>query len=86
MKTNKKKVSKKWIFKKKLQKEKGKEERNRGRKVRGVRRNCIVHQMKYSRLQSLTVFCKSMSALKELSRFSGYSFSFVWLLRCACLC
>lgn len=84
----KKKLAKNDCLKKKLQKEKRKEEGNKGRKVRGVRvrRNCIVHQMKYSRLHSLTVFCKSMSALKELSRFSGYSFSFVWLLRRACLC
>lgn len=73
---------------KKKKKNYKKKARNKGRKVRRVkeRRNCIDHQMKYSRLHSLTVFCKSMSALKELSRFSGYSFSFAWLLRCACLC
>lgn len=45
-----------------------------------------VFQMKYSRLHSLTVFCKSISFLKELSKFSGYSFSFIWLVRCDCLC
>lgn len=46
----------------------------------------IEAQMKYSRLQSLTVFCKSMSFLKELSKFSGYSFSFIGLVWCDCLC
>lgn len=37
----------------------------------------VASQMKYSRLHSLVVFCKSMSFLKELSKFSGYSFSFI---------
>lgn len=46
----------------------------------------VSSQMKYSRLHSLAVFCKSMSFLKELSKVSGYSFSFIWLVRCDCLC
>lgn len=43
-------------------------------------------QMKYSRLHSLTEFCKSMSFLKELSKSAGYAFSFIWLVRCDCFC
>lgn len=57
-----------------------KKQNKRKAKTRGEtpqkRGPCVpaVVQMKYSRLHSVAVFCKSISFLKELSKFSGYSF------------